>query len=406
MEFKLRHRLKPYGVSIVIGLTSGLLGGALLHSLQWATGIRFAYPQLIWGLPLVGLLIPHLYKTFGFGSERGMQLLLEEIHTAKQLAPWTMAPLIFLTTLLTHLTGGSAGREGTALQMTASFADRIANFFKVALHQRRWVLMAGLSGGFSAALGAPWAGMIFGLEVVTVGHLDRKALIECFIASFVSWFIALGINTPHFVGHSILPPDFSITLFFHLLLLAIFLGLISRCHVEGIRWVEKILRPLPPSWRTGLGGATLLGLFLAFPLTAYQGLGLLSISSAFTEPIGVEMPFLKLGLTILTLATGFKGGEFIPLVFIGSTAGSALANIWQEPIAFFASLGFVALFGAAAKTPWTCSVLAIEYFGWPIAPYALLVTLAAYATAGPFGIYPGQRILQRKHRFSRARDQN
>jgi H+/Cl- antiporter ClcA len=145
----------------------------------------------------------------------------------------------------------------------------------------------------------------------------------------------------------------------------------------------------------------LLGLYLLFPLTQYQGLGLEVIRAAFVSAPSPETPFFKLLLTALTLAVGFKGGEFVPLVFIGTTAGSVLANHWQEPLGFFAALGFVSLFGAAAKTPWSCAVLAVEYFGWEIAPYALLVTLGSYAMAGPFGIYAGQRILQRKKRWRR-----
>ncbi len=393
---RFKGRLVSYLICIPIGVCSGTLVGIFLHSLSWVTVYRQTHPLIIWGLPLVGLLIPFLYKTFGFGAEKGIKLVLEEVHTPSQVAPWSMAPLIYLTTLLTHLVGGSAGREGTALQIAASFADRIAQFFTIPLQQRRWVLMAGLSAGFSAALGAPWAGMIFGLEVIVVGHIDRKTIIECFIASFISWAVAVGLGAPHFQPMIVTPPDFSFPLFFHLLMLAIFIGITSRVHVEGVRRVENVLSVIPASFRTALGGLILLIAYLNFPLNLFQGLGLESIHSAFQIAPEYKVPLFKFLLTALTLAVGFKGGEFIPLVFIGATSASVLAQLWQEPIAFFTALGFVSLFGAAAKTPWTCAVLAIEYFGWEIAPYALLVTLASYATAGPFGIYSGQRILQRR----------
>lgn len=391
--FRRFHKnLATYGVCLAIGLSSGVLGSLFLHSLQWVTELRLAHSALIWALPLVGLLIPFLYKTFGFGAEHGLKLVLEEIHRPQQLAPRNMAPLIFLTTLLTHLVGGSAGREGTALQMSASFGDHLAHFFKIPLQERRWVLIAALSGGFSAALGAPLAGMIFGMEVIIVGRLDRKILVECLIASFSAWATSVALSAPHFVPRLILPPEFSFVLFFHLLMLAILVGLASRFHVEGVRLLENIFKIIPATYRTLVGGSILLFLYLSFPLTEYQGLGLETIQDAFMKPLPLNVPLIKLLLTALTLAVGFKGGEFVPLVFIGATSANALANHWHEPLGFFAALGFVSLFGAAAKTPWTCAILTIEFFGLPIAPYAFLVTFAAYATAGPFGIYAGQKI--------------
>lgn len=383
---------------IIIGVVSGLTSSVFLHSLQWITQKRLEAPWFIWGLPVVGWMIPRLYQRFGFGAEQGLRLVLEEIHRPQQVISWTMTPLIYLTTLFTHGVGGSAGREGTALQMAAGLSEPIAKWLGISLHNRRWVLMAALSAGFSAALGAPWAGMIFGLEVIVVGRIDGKQWIECLIASFVAWGVAVTLNTPHFQPLSISLPPFSFTLFVHLLMLAILLGLISRCHVEAVRFIEKAFSKIPSLWRTCLGGALLLLLYLIFPLSDFQGLGLDSIRAAFQGAPSPWDPVLKLLLTALTLAVGFKGGEFVPLVFIGTTTASALAHHWQEPLAFFAALGFASLFGAASKTPWACAILSVEMFGWEIAPYALLVNLAAYAMAGPFGIYGGQRILQRRPR--------
>lgn len=389
---------KVYSVCLLIGLSSGLTVSLFLICLQWITETRHSFPLLIWGLPIVGLLIPYLYKNFGFGSEKGMKLILEEIHKPQQLAPLKMAPLIFITTVLTHLVGGSAGREGTALQMSATLADRIGTYLKVTFKNRRWILIAGLSSGFSAALGAPWAGMLFGMEVIVVGNFEIRVLIECFLASFTAWTISVLMKAPHFIPLQIGPPDFSFNLFLHLIMLAVFLGLISRLHVEGIKRLESVFNIILPKFKASFGGLILLLLYLKFPLSTYQGLGLDSISLAFSTAPTVWTPLIKLLLTALTLAAGFKGGEFVPLVFIGTTTASVLAHHWHEPLAFFSALGFVSLFGAAAKTPWTCAVLAIELFGLEIAPYAFFITLASYATAGPFGIYPGQRILERRTR--------
>lgn len=385
---KLRNPL----LSLAIGGTGGLLVSLFLHSLEQVTHLRELYPPLLWGLPLVGLLIPALYIRYGFGAERGLRLVLEEVHRPQQLAPWTMAPLIYITTLLTHLVGGSAGREGTALQMSASCADRLGAFFKVPHHQRRWVLMAGLSAGFSAALGAPWAGMLFGLEVITQRRISREQWLECLIASVSAWFVAVALKAPHFSGINLDIPSLSFESLEHLLFLALGIGLLARLHVGAVYQLEHLVRGIKPRWRTATGGILLLTLYFSFPLNAYQGLGLQSIQQAFTIAPSWETPWLKLLLTAITLAFGFKGGEFIPLVFIGSTFGSILANECQEPLAMFTALGFVSLFAAAAKTPFTGALLAMEYFGWRIGPTALLVTLFSTFIAGPRGIYPGQQI--------------
>lgn len=384
-------KLKPYLVCALMGASSGLLVALFLISLQWITEQRQAQPLWIWALPLVGLATPFLYKSFGFGAEKGIKLVLEEIHRPQQLAPLSMAPLIYITTLLSHLVGASVGREGTALQMAAAVGDRIATFMKVNLQERRWVLMAALSAGFSAALGAPWAGTIFGLEVIVAGHIDRRVLIECFIASFVAWMVSVGMNAPHFEPIAITPPTLSLALLGSLLVLAVSLGITSRLHVFVVHQFEKIFGFIPALWRTFAGGLLLLGLLLLFPLDQYQGLGLERIHEAFHVAPSFEVPWIKLLLTAIALAVGFKGGEFVPLVFAGCTLASFIAGELNQPLALFAGMGFVSLFAAAAKTPWTCTIMAMEYFGWEVAPFAALVTVLATVVAGPKGIYPGQR---------------
>lgn len=391
----LKRATQRWLLAAAIGVSSGLLCALFLHSLQFVTRLRLEHPSLIYGLPFVGFLIPWIYRRFGGGSERGLGRVLEEIHGPRQVIVWAMAPLIYLTTLLSHLVGASTGREGTALQISASFADQLARRFRIIQQERPWVLMAALSGGFSAALGAPWAGLIFGLEVIVVGRVNRKTMVECGLASFVAWWISVAMKAPHFVRFEIAVPDFQFLLLFHLLGLSIALGLFSRLHVEGVRRVERLFAFFPVLWRTAVGGAFLLGLYLWFPLSSYQGLGLETIREALTSSSGLDKPFIKLALTVFSLGVGFKGGEFIPLVFMGCTLGSAWSTLWHEPTGFFAALGFATLFGAAAKTPLTVAVLTAEFFGWSLFPYALLVSYGAFATAGPFGIYAGQRIIKK-----------
>lgn len=382
--------LTLYLLALPIGLFSGIAVSVFLHSLSFITTLRQNHPQWIYGLPLVGLMIPFIYKFIDLKSIKGFKLILEELHNPQQRLPWKMAPVIYVTTLLSHLVGASAGRESTALQISSSLADKLGQWFSLSQSHRILILRAGLSGGFAAALGAPWAGMFFGLELLQTTQWKKwnlKLLITCFITSWVAWIITILLKTPHFEALTIEPPDFSSLLLFHLLLLALFIGIISRLYSEALNQSEFIFKWIPETYRTALGGFLLLILYLLFPLTLYQGLGLESIQAAFTQGSPYEMPLIKLLLTVLTLTVGFKGGDFIPLVFIGTTLASVLAHHWQEPLSFFAALGFVSLFGAASKTPLTCGILACELFGWRISSYAFLLTFGAYATAGPYGIY-------------------
>lgn len=376
-------------ILLLIGFICGGAVSIFLHTLNFVTTLRQQNSQWIYGLPIVGLLIPLLYK-FDFKSIRGFKLILEELRQPQQTIPWKMAPLVYITTLLSHLVGASAGRESTALQMSTSLADKVGQWFSLAQPQRTLVLRAGLSSGFAAALGAPWAGMFFGLELLQTTQWRKwnfKLIFSCCITSWIAWITTLLLKSPHFTLLNIDPPEFSSLLLFHLLLLALFVGFVSRLYSEAIKQTEFIFKWIPENYRTAVGGLLLLMLYLLFPLTLYQGLGLESIASAFTQDSPYEMPLIKLLLTVLTLSVGFKGGDFIPLVFIGTTLSSALAHHWHEPLSFFSALGFVSLFGAASKTPLTCAILAGELFGWRISTYAFLITFGSYATAGPHGIY-------------------
>lgn len=391
--FMSKHQKTLYKLSflvLAIGFSSGITVSIFLHSLSFITTFRQNSPQWIYGLPLVGLMIPLIYKFIDFKAIKGFKLVLVELRKPQLQLPWKIAPLIYVTTLLSHLVGASAGRESTALQMSTSLADKLGQWFSLTQAHRVLILRAGLSGGFAAALGAPWAGMVFGLELLQTTQWKKwnfKLIITCCLASWAAWVITIALKAPHFEALSIDPPEFSSPLLFHLLLLALFIGIISRLYSEALRQTKSIFQWIPENYRTALGGFILLILYLLFPLTLYQGLGLESIQSAFTQGSSYEIPLIKLLLTVLTLAVGFKGGDFIPLVFIGTTLSSTLAHHWHEPLSFFAALGFVSLFGAASKTPLACGILACELFGWRMSTYAFLLTFGSYATAGPYGIY-------------------
>jgi H+/Cl- antiporter ClcA len=385
--------------SALCGLLAGLAASIFLFSLDWATRYRIDHPVIIWALPFAGLLVGGIYFHFGKDVAAGNNLILDEIHDPKKIVPFHMAPFILFGTIITHLFGGSAGREGTAVQMGASLSDQLAHIFKIEPEERKILLTAGAGAGFGAAIGAPWAGVIFGMEVLNVGRLRLFGWFECLIASFVAFFIAVLLHAPHSVYPLVeIPPVQLPTLVWVAVAGAIF-GLTARAFSISTHLVERSVNswisypPLKPF----LGGLLVACLFYLEGSYRYAGLGISNIQEALQTQAYFHEPIFKSIFTSLTIGTGFKGGEFIPLVFIGTTLGSALSVIIPVSLGLLAALGFAAVFGGAANTPIACTLMAMEIFGARIGPFALVACFASYYLSGHQGIYKSQRIHQTKH---------
>jgi H+/Cl- antiporter ClcA len=315
-------------LSALCGVLAGISAAVFLISLDWVTRARLEQPRIIWGLPLAGLFIGWVYHHLGKDVAGGNNLILDEIHDPKKTVPFHMAPFILLGTIITHLFGGSAGREGTAVQMGASLSDQLTRFFEIEPEERKILLTAGAGAGFGAAIGAPWAGMIFGMEVINVGRLRLIAWFECFVASFIGYYTAVLLRAPHSVYPAIEIPSVDLrTLFFVVLAGAIF-GIAAKLFTMSTHAVERFTNrwisypPLKPF----LGGLLVAILFYLEGTYRYAGLGIPYIQEALLQPTDFKDPILKSVFTSLTVGTGFKGGEFIPLVFVGTTLGSATAS--------------------------------------------------------------------------------
>lgn len=390
MTRDLRRRI---AFSLLSGLLSGLAATVFLVLLDQATRFREAHPALIWLLPLAGFFIGWIYHVYGRDVAGGNNLILDEIHSPQKITPLRMAPLILLGTLLTHLFGGSAGREGTAVQMGASLSDQLGRFFRLNPAERKLLLTAGCGAGFGAAIGAPWAGALFGMEVLHVGRFRLFAVAECVLASFTAYAVTLLLKAPHSQYPLFEIPAFDFQLALWLVPAGILFGLSARIFT-GIthlweswqrRWISY------PPVKPFAGGLLLVLLFYWEGTYRFTGLGIPFIQQALQQPAGFELPLWKGVFTALTVGSGFKGGEFIPLVFIGATLGSALA-LWI-PVSFqlLAATGFAAVFGAAANAPLACTLMAMEIFGWHIGPYALVACGISYLVSGRPGIYRSQR---------------
>lgn len=366
----MRTRLKELGkwglLAAWVGGLAGVASAVFLKALYAATDLRVAHPALLFGLPLAGALVALLYQRLGNGTEAGTKLLLARIQEPGEPVAFRMAPLILLSTVVTHLFGGSAGREGTALQLGGAVASASQRLFRLSQDDQSLLLLCGLSGGFGSVFGTPCAGTIFALEVAGTGKPRFKALLPCGIAAFVGDVVCRALGIHHHVYASATPlPMLTLPLLLWAVLAGGVFGAVSRLFTEALHGVQALVRRLPVFWlRPALGGLLVIGLTYALGTRDYLGLGLPLLTRSFSPGGVVLWAFaLKLLFTVVTLGTGFKGGEVTPLFCIGATLGAAFATVTGQPTGFFAALGFVAVFAGAARAPLACTVLGLELFG-------------------------------------------
>lgn len=389
----MQHYLKWAFFSSISGILSGVAASVFLILLGGVTTFHDTHPMLIWFLPAAGFLIGLLYHYYGKDIAGGNNLILEEIHNPKKVTPVRMAPFILVGTIVTHLFGGSAGREGTAVQMGASLSDQLSKFFKIKPSERKILLACGAGAGFGAAIGTPWAGVIFGMEVINVGRFKLFALFECFIASFVAYHTTRILQVPHTRYPALETPLFTLKTMFFVLLAGCIFGLAAQAFARTTHFIERVLgrciayAPFKPM----LAGFVLIVFYYLEGSYRYVGLGIPYIQDAFASHASFKEPVLKAVFTAITVGSGFKGGEFIPLVFIGATLGSALSVIFPVSFQLLASVGLAAVFAGAANTPIACSIMAVELFGLGIAPYAIAACWMSYYFSGRHGIYKSQK---------------
>lgn len=389
---------KWIALGVVVGALCGAASAVFLLSLAWATDYREVHPLLLLALPVGGMIIAWGYDRFGKSVAAGNNLLLETIHEKAEEAspiPFRMAPLVLVGTLLTHFFGGSAGREGTAVQMGGTLASVAARLFRLGGRDTRVLLMAGISGGFGAVFGTPLAGTVFGLEMLSVGSLRYDALAGCFAAAYVGDVTcrALGVSHHHYTVGAV--PELTPTVWLLILLAGVIFAGAAAIFAEGVHALTDFVkaRVANPVVRPVLGGVAVIALTYLLGTREYLGLSLPLIEHAFHPGEIVLWAFaLKLVFTVITLGTGYKGGEVTPLFCIGATLGAAFAAVTHQPVGFFAALGLVAVFAGAANTPLTCALLGIELFGSDIAIPVLAVCILSYTLSGHRGIYLSQRI--------------
>lgn len=375
-------------LAVLIGISAGIASSLFLYSLEIVTSARIQFNWLIFLLPIGGLLTGFLYIYFGKEVEKGNSLLFESMEDTEKRIPFKMAPLVYIGTILSHLLGASAGREGTALQMSAALSEQIARPFRIPPDYRKILIRASIAAGFGSVFGTPFAGIVFAFEILVKKDWMHLSVWTIIVAALVADFTTdfLGPNhTLYSIGKI---PEFSLKNLFFLMLVGILFGACSWLFVRSMETSKHVFSLIKfPPLRPFLGGILIVGAVFLLGTTDYLGLGIEQIVGSLESPSSSLSFLIKLGLTVLTISSGFKGGEVTPLFFIGATLGSALSMIIPLPTAFLAGMGFVAVFAGATKTPIASSVLAVEIFGIEAGIFALLVCWVAFYASGKKSIY-------------------
>lgn len=387
--------LKWIMLGSVVGLLTGTASAIFLISLDAVTHWRSAQPWLLWLLPIGGALVSYAYMKWGKSSAQGNNLILEQIQNGNERIPLRMAPLVLFGTLTTHLLGGSAGREGTAVQMGGSLADWFSRLIRLDVQDRRILLMCGISGGFGSVFGTPLAGTMFGLEVAVLGLISYRALIPCFAASFVGHLVTTGLwGVQHHIYDMGQIPALSGIVLLKIVFASILFGWTSLLFSELTHYLKRGFTRLfaNPVLKSAVGGCLIIAMVYLTGTRDYLGLGLPLIADSFGEGVSPFAFLGKLLFTSVTLGSGFQGGEVTPLFAIGASLGHTLSGWLHLYGPFLAALGFIAVFCGAANTPIACFIMGIELFGSEGAVYLFIACLVSYVFSGHSGIYSSQQI--------------
>lgn len=396
MKRKGRQKMRIFKLTIstiIVSIGMGIISAMFLRSLEFVTTLREGFPYLIFLIPIIGVLTAYTYSKYGNGSNRGNNLIIESVHKEVKV-PFRMAILTFIFTVLTHLSGGSAGREGTAVQIGGALTNKVANIFKMEHKEKRILIMSGISAAFGSVFGTPLAGTFFGMEVCFIGKLSYEAMIYCFISSYAANFVteSLGINhTVHLIKSV---PSITIYTLLIVIISSILFGVFGRMFAKGIHLVKGFYNKNIKNniYRAIISSIVVLLVIVIFRLYKFEGLSTWLIDSGFSGEVTILDPIKKLILTILTLGAGFQGGEVTPLFDIGASLGGAIGNLTNIEPSLLAAIGMICVFGSATNTPLTTIMFGINLFGGEAVPYYIIGAFISYYVIGHNGIYGAQII--------------
>jgi H+/Cl- antiporter ClcA len=392
-----RTFLKWMAIAAAVGLTVGAAGVAFHFCMEFAGAARQSHDWLYWLLPAAGAAIALLYRACGIQEDKGTNLVITSVRSTEPISIKT-APLIFAATFLTHLVGGSSGREGAALQLGGSMAQQLGRWLHLDEKDERIITMCGMSAAFSALFGTPVAAAIFSMEVISVGIMHYSAIVPCVAASLIGHGLALlcGVLPTSFPLEEV--PAFTLLTSGRVLLLAALCAALSVVFCKLLHGFVRLYQRLLPNQvlRGAVGGALVLLLTLLVGVRDYNGAGVDVIRAATAGEARPEAFLLKMLFTAVTLGAGFKGGEIVPTFFVGATFGCVVGGLVGLPPSFGAAVGLVALFCGVVNCPVTSLLMGIELFGDGGLLYFALAVGVSYMLSGYYGLYSGQKILYSK----------
>lgn len=378
----------------VVGLVSSLFSWCLVN----ATALRSAFPWVFLTLPLGGLVIVFLYRALHYENNRGTDSIIESLHGDIHLSP-KMTFLIFVSTVITLLGGGSVGRESAALQIGGSLGKSLGDLLRLKQEDKKIILMSGMAAAFSALFGTPMTASFFAMEVASVGSMYYAALVPCICAALASRQVAVTLGVPEEIFHVSNDMAFTLPSGLRAILLAGCCAVVSILFCLSLQLFHKLMhRFLPNSYiRIAAGGVLIILLTLLCGSQDYLGTGMNIIERAVE---GQALPWaflLKILFTSVTIAAGYRGGEIVPSLFIGATFGCCAAGLFGLPASLGASIGMVSLFCGVTNCPMASLLIAFELFGFSDAYYYLIAVATSYMLSGYFGLYHAQRITYSKY---------
>ncbi len=385
--------------SVLSGSVIGLIGALFYKCLQYVTSIRTTYSFTLFLLPIAGLIIVLMYRLAGEADNTGTNLVISAIQSNIEV-PARVTPLIIVSTLLTHLCGGSAGREGAALQVGGSLGDFFAKLLHFDDKDTRIMIMCGMSACFSALFGTPISAAIFSMEVISVGVMYYAALVPCIISALIAQGIAglFGVTPTAFIIGEIC--DFNISTGIRLVIMSVLFALASIAFCYILHTSAKIYSTYieNPYVRIVIAGLIVICLRYITGTTDFLGAGAPVIASSFITSCAWYVFILKMIFTAATLGGGFKGGEIVPTLFVGATLGSFLAPLFGLPVGLCAACGMVSVFCGVTNCPLTSFILSIEMFGISSMKYVIICIAISYMLSGYYSLYNSQKIIYSKYK--------
>ena len=383
----------------VIGVVVGLVSISFYYAFDFVTDLRLAHPWLLFLLPLGGVAIILVYRISGMENDRGtnFELLAVRENTA---LPLRTAPLVYISTLITHLLGGSSGREGAILQIGGSISASIGRAMHLDDKDSRIITMCGMSAAFAALFGTPIAAAVFAMEIVSVGVMYYAAIVPCVLSAIIGVGLAETLSVAPTAFHILGMPQTSALLLLQVIAMGVLGAMVSMLFCRAMHLAPALYDKFLPNHlvRAAVGGALVVALTLIIGSRDYNGAGTQLIAAALAGNAEPEAFLLKILLTALTLGAGFKGGEIVPAFFTGSTFGCAAASLIGLSPSFGAALGMIAVFCGVTNCPLTSILLAFELFGGEQLSMFALVCAISYMLSGYYSLYSEQKIVYSKLR--------